>query len=98
MMLKNVNICGVVYDIVWCSEPILDEGREHWAVLNAETRELSMFNGLSEHDTKHLMCHEMYHEVLNAVGLDMDEKYVKLSMRMLFDAIERNNVFTEDIK
>lgn len=97
-MLDNINVCGVVYDVIWMSAAILDEGREHWAVLNAETRGLSMFDGLSEHDTKHLLMHEMAHEVFNCCGIDIEEKYLKLFIRLLFDALDRNRIFTKNVK
>jgi len=92
-MIKRINICGVIYEVLWMDKPILDDGKEQWAVLDSENRELSIYNGLSEHDTKHLLCHEIAHEVFNMLGIEIDEVLVKLFVRVFFDAIDRNYIF-----
>ena len=97
-MLTEINIAGVVYTVNWVDKPILDEGKEHWAIIDAENRLITVYSGLSEHDSRHIITHEIAHEILNMVGIDLDEHLVKIFIRLLFDTICRNKIFTENVK
>lgn len=97
--LEKVNVAGVIYDVVWVDEAIREGNVEHWALLDAEHRKLSVYKGLSEHDLKHLFCHEFVHEILNMIGdLSTEEPFIKVFSRLLFDAVDRNHIFTRKVK
>lgn len=97
-MLQEMEIAGVTYNIKWVNKAILDEGKEHWAVIDAEHRKITIYNGLSEKDTKHILTHEACHEILDMLGIDMDETIIKLFIRQLFDTLYRNRIFTKEVK
>lgn len=97
-MITNVNIAGVIYKVDWVDKPILDEGKENWGVIDAEHRIITVYNGLSEHDSKHLILHEISHELFNLLGVEVEEYLIKLLIRLLFDTIVRNKIFTKNVK
>lgn len=99
-MLKELNIEGVLYQIIWSDIPMVDDGKEHWAILDAENRTLTMYRGLSEHDLRHLLTHEIVHEIINLMGDSPNggEEFVKLFSRLFFDSLDRNGIFTRKIK
>lgn len=97
-MIEEINISGVIYQVNWVDETILDEGKEHWGIIDSENRLITIYNGLSEHDSKHLVLHEIAHEIFNMLGIDIEEYLIKIYIRLLFDTICRNKIFTKNVK
>lgn len=96
--LESVTIIGVDYKVIWVDSPILDEGKEHWAMIDQACRTITIFSGLAENDCKHFLTHEVSHEIFNTLGIEIEESLIKLLIRMLHDTIIRNNIYTRKVK
>ncbi|MEE1163504.1 MAG: ImmA/IrrE family metallo-endopeptidase [Lachnospiraceae bacterium] len=66
MMIENVDICGIRYDVILCSD--LFDADTHFGQIDYKQCTIRINEDMSERAQTETLCHEILHGILNYLG------------------------------